>query len=631
MFKRPLVAVAIASASFAVFANEHAAPEADLIIEIRDLTEPNYALPESTVVITGTELMQRGFTNIVEVLETYSSFRSSTDSTGAKRSTAIDLRGFGETAARNVMILLDDIPLNNPTLEAPNLGLIPLSTIRKIELIPSGSGVLFGNGAVGGVIRITTKHELQELRPIYSLSAGSFGFFEASAMGTLPLDRASLSGEVTTQSADGYRHHNDSAFKSGKLTYRFSGDHDLSISHARSLDQRNAAGASLPSVIALDRRDSASDDRSHIDYRQAITSIVIGRPIRNAHARIQLTHRQSDQRGAYENPTYGAIAQNLDVYALKTELASVRTAQKKTWLAGLELGNGRYSSRFVSPKRTQTHAGIYGQQSIQLDESLAVSFGGRYQWLKDAMGNGFDAERTLSALDLSASKVLNHFTVSGRIEQNFRYATLDEQSQSGDALKPQEGRGIELRLAHQFGALSWWQLDTKQEILFDANDTSQSLFGSNINVEKTARAGVSGNINLPLSDASLLQLEITYVDAAIKAGNFKGSAIPAVSPLQAGLRYTTQWNDRIQTQLSHRWYSSAYAVTDYENDLGRHNSYTTTTVDTAYQQGNWQLSLQISNLFDVDRDAYVYNSYGTLKRTPAEPQSLMLTFRYFPE
>lgn len=631
MFKRPLAAVALASASLLAFATDPSATEADLIIEIRDLTEPNYTLPASTLVISGAELMQRGFSNIVEVLETYSSFRASTDSTGAQRSTAIDLRGFGETAARNVMILVDDIPLNNPTLEAPNLGLIPLSTIRKIELIPTGSGVLFGNGAVGGVIRITTKHEPQELRPIYSVSAGSYGFFETSALGMLPLDKASLTGEITTQSSDGYRHHNDSALSSGKLAYRFSGPHDFSISHSRSLDQRNSAGASLPSVIAIDRRDSSIDDRSHIDYRQAITSVMFGRPVGNSRARIQLSHRQSDQRGAYENPTYGAIAQNLDVYTLKSELTSAQTIPDNTWLTGLDLGTGRYSSLFVNPKRTQTHAGLYGQRSMQFEQSLNVTIGGRYQWLKDSMGNGFDAEHALSAVDLALTKTLDQFTISGRVEQNFRYATLDEQSRSGEPLEPQAGQGLELRVAHRRGELSWWRLDTKHEILFDANDRSQSAFGSNINVDQTSRTGVSGTLTLPLNQTSVMQLDLTYVDATIEAGSFKGSAIPGVSPLQAGLRYQTQWNDRLKTQLSHRWYSSAYAVTDYENDLGRHNSYTATNLDTTYQEANWLFSLQIKNLFDVDRDAYVYDSYGTLKRTPAEPQSLMLTFRYFPE
>jgi len=631
MFKKPFIAVAFAIAALSAFGDATIPNNADLTIEIRDLTDPDYLLPTQVMVISEKDIIQGGFTSVTEILESYSNFRATTDSTGARRSTAIDLRGFGETAARNVMILLDGVPLNNPTLEAPNLGLLPITSIRQIELIPSGAGVLYGNGAVGGVIRIVTKNDAQELRPIFSATVGSWGYANTSATSTLILDQSTLTGEATRQSSDGYRHFNDSDLSHGKLTFKMNRDFDFAFSHSRSLDQRRAAGASLPSVIEVNRKDSSINDRSSVNFREAITVLSFGQQVRTTKARIHMSHRQSNQHGSYENPTYGDIAQNLDVLSLKTELSSGGDSSNDKWLTGLELGNGRYSSLYISPHRKQTQAAVYGQRSATLNDKTEINMGARYQWVKDTMATNYDAENSLTAVDVSVSKLLGKVSVNARIEQNFRYATLDEQSTSGNALTPQIGQGFEVSAEYLGGSISWWTLQNKDEILFDANDTSQTGFGSNINVEETSRTGVTANFKARVSDASTLQTQVSYVDTLIKAGSFAGSMIPGVSPWQANLTLKTNWNDRFQSQMSHRWYSSAYAITDYENDLGRHNSYTTTSLSTTYQQNNWLLSFGINNLFDVDRDAYVYDSYGTLKRSPAEPRSFMLTYRYFPE
>jgi outer membrane receptor for ferrienterochelin and colicin len=171
----------------------------------------------------------------------------------------------------------------------------------------------------------------------------------------------------------------------------------------------------------------------------------------------------------------------------------------------------------------------------------------------------------------------------------------------------------------------------KDEILFDANDSSQSIFGSNINVDKTHRVGADIEVTFSPWRETDVTTQIAYVDTKIKAGSFAGSEIPGVSKTQAGMTVNTNLTDTVRVNLSHRWYSSAYAITDYENDLGRHNGYTTTAASLTFIQPEWLFGFSVKNLFDVTHDSYVYDSYGTLKRTPAEPISFWLTFKYTPE
>ena len=79
------------------------------------------------------------------------------------------------TSAQNVLIMLDGRPLNNATLESPDLSTIPLHTISKIEILNASAGVLYGNGAVGGVINIISDQSAKRENVELKLSAGSFG------------------------------------------------------------------------------------------------------------------------------------------------------------------------------------------------------------------------------------------------------------------------------------------------------------------------------------------------------------------------------------------------------------------------------------------------------------------------
>ena len=111
-------------------------------------------IPKNVTVLTGEEITQRGAKTVAEALKLVSSVIVK-EMGGADA--AFDIRGQGATAKSNVIVLVDGAPINSIDLSGYQTSNIPVDNIERIEVIPSGGSVLYGDGAVGGTINIVTK------------------------------------------------------------------------------------------------------------------------------------------------------------------------------------------------------------------------------------------------------------------------------------------------------------------------------------------------------------------------------------------------------------------------------------------------------------------------------------------
>ena len=101
------------------------------------------------------EIASSGAGNAAELLESAASI--SMTRKGTSRSAIVDIRGFGDTSDRNVLILLNGRKLNNVDNLAVDLSMIPLESIDRLEVIRGAGSVLYGDNAVGGVVKGTGK------------------------------------------------------------------------------------------------------------------------------------------------------------------------------------------------------------------------------------------------------------------------------------------------------------------------------------------------------------------------------------------------------------------------------------------------------------------------------------------
>jgi iron complex outermembrane receptor protein len=92
----------------------------------------------------------------------------------------VDLRGFGAFAQSNVLILVNGRRFQDFDLQGFDFSSIPLNSIERVEITRGNSGtVLYGDGAIGGVINIVTKTAPSSpLTGRVEGAVGSYGFQE---------------------------------------------------------------------------------------------------------------------------------------------------------------------------------------------------------------------------------------------------------------------------------------------------------------------------------------------------------------------------------------------------------------------------------------------------------------------
>ena len=91
--------------------------------------------------------------------------------------TSIAMRGFGDNAFGRIKVVLDGEELNNVDMNAPNLTRIPLGNVERVEVIHGPSPVLYGDGAVAGVVNVTTDtHDYEEVTRITGKAGSQYTF-----------------------------------------------------------------------------------------------------------------------------------------------------------------------------------------------------------------------------------------------------------------------------------------------------------------------------------------------------------------------------------------------------------------------------------------------------------------------
>ncbi|MDP8259531.1 MAG: TonB-dependent receptor plug domain-containing protein, partial [Candidatus Gygaella obscura] len=186
--------------------------------------------------------------------------------TGAKAS--VDMRGFGETAGNNVLVLVDGRRVNEVDLSGVNWAQIPVDRVKTIEILHGGTGaVLYGDNAVGGVINIITKEGDTDIPEIeIAQTVGSYQFNKQSVNAAGKNDSLSYSLNATRFDTNGYRENSEyRSFDAGvKLKYALTDYLKLKFSaNSHEADFGLPGPLSLSDLETYSRRDSKSTEENN--------------------------------------------------------------------------------------------------------------------------------------------------------------------------------------------------------------------------------------------------------------------------------------------------------------------------------------------------------------------------------
>ncbi len=648
-FRLSVAALAAISACAQAAGPEAVRGEAVVVTASR-FSEAERATPANVSVIGRDEIARNPALSIPELLKTRAGIDTRPLYGPLGLDATVDMRGFGDAATSNTLVLIDGVRLNPVDASGINWSAIPRDAIERIEIVRGTGAVLYGDRAVGGVINIVTDKSARK-RATVEATVGSYDYrgVDVAASGG--------SGAFTYQAAaawaatEGWRDNNDGDRRSGnaRLGWFVGDDSELFVDLAAFGDSTGQPG----SIAEADYRNNPTFARTPDDRGRS----------EGYRVRPGLTHRLSDtlelavesgvehRRAVYESPFFDSVRDSDTLFvtprlrwqhglgALPSETvfgfdwyhAEVESASLSSF-SGENLQTGRQISRAA-----------YVQNTTRLPADLTVSLGLRRQEVdqratdRQASLVG-QATRARTAYELGASwqasEAVRVFARSGKV---FRFANTDElfgfdpvtfESVFAGDLKPQQGRsheiGGEFRGEAASVRVALFRLDLEDEIGFNSE-----IF-ANQNLDDTRRQGIEVEADWQLSESVGARLALTRQSAEFREGGWSGNEIPLVPNVQATLSATWQ-GDRLGTwtavlrDVGKRRYSG-----DFSNTLKKLDGYTTMDLQAQWQHQAWAFGMKVLNLFDQRYAPFaLYSSFqGDYFYFPADRRTVYLSARY---
>lgn len=567
--------------------------------------------------------------------------------TGAKAS--VDLRGFGEFAGSNTLVLLDGRRLNEIDLSGVDWTQIPLEVVERIEIIRGVGCVLYGDNAVGGVINIITKKG--EGKPSFKVNSqtGSYALekyvFELGGS----KDDFSYLMQFNRYSTNGYRKNSDYRGEDffGKIIYEFSDKFSLGLSGNYHFADFGLPGALRESQLkSSPRRDTKFPDDDvgeedgflNFELRDKITDVL------EVNANLSYRHRVVDN--------YLLSSQNLDHREIDTlsfrPLLILETSllgKENKIIGGIDFywvdslidaysdwGTVYYQGEKIRQTNIDKDSiGYYLQNETNLRENLLFLLGYRLEkvkysfnsklqegrWSSDPWINSIEVDEDLKldeeALNLGLSYFPNDISkIFINCGRSFRFPATDEYYSIWSTppvnikLLPQISYNYELGFEYGLkeplklgGSIFYMRL--KDELYYDP------LTYTNRNYDKTERRGIELFAGKKLGEHLVLNGNYTFTKAVFIEGNYSGNQVPLVPRHKFSfigeLKLAQDW------QLSSiiNYCGGRYLINDQAHNYSPLDDFFTLDLKINYKMKQGSIYLAINNLFDKR-----YSEYGAI-------------------
>lgn len=523
----------------------------DFVVTASRVAEDPMRAPATVTVITAEDIAESGKTSLVDVLSEVPgvSFRSYSGEAEAQ----VSMRGFGENSFGRVVVLVNGRRLNNPDMQGINWLSIPLSSIERVEVLDGPSAVLYGNGAVGGVINIITKEAARPLSVMATFSAGNQSTHRV--LGDFGLARDNWNARVTLDDSgtDGWR--DRSASRATNATVSIGADPTDRLGFTSSFQYADIAyempGALTEAEWEDDPRQAGNPADGARERDLAGTFGVRWAPLASLELEIPVGVTRKDIEvdlaswGSYTDRLVTlAFAQPKATFSRSVGSGTIRVvAGIDASYAALDVESYADLARTVPTNAFEVSTrtlGAYADARWRFSFPVTIGAGLRYDVARIDGCNvdeTVDETRNWDALvwDVSVGYEPSAFlSLYARYNTLFRYPFTDEVTSfygfGGDSfnddLEPESGWnaeiGAKLRLGRVSASANAYYLSMRDEIAYNMASLK------NENMAETRRVGANASVEAkPLRFLSA-RASYSFVDARFAAGVNDGNLVPLV-------------------------------------------------------------------------------------------------------
>ncbi|MRD47289.1 TonB-dependent receptor [Caenimonas koreensis DSM 17982] len=576
------------------------------------------ALPFGVSVVTADDISASGASTVNEALMRVLGIAGRQDFFGGGEY-VLDLRGFGGTADNNQVVIVDGLRLSEADLGGTRLAGIPIESIERIEVIRGSGAVLYGEGATGGVIVITTKAGAGKTRPnkasVYG-AAGSYGLRELRGNVAVQGGGFSLDASAQKQKADNYRDRFASDLDSISATGQWSNDWlRLGVRGAHDDLSVQLPGALSAAQYAANPRQSSkpADDASIRNQR-------VGVFVKAELGSWQVTGDAGTRDKRLRSVNSGFVY-DYDVASTNYSLNARHEAKLGGAVNVLVLGasHERWTRDVLGAfgsTATQSSRALYAKDDITLAGGTRISAGLRTERIvKDNTSAASGINDRMNAWELGASQpVSSTLTAYARVGRSFRLANADEFSFTslGASLLPQVSRDAELgaRWAYTGGKVDARVYSSRltHEIGYDPN-AANFFPGANVNFDPTHRQGLEIDTSHALTGSLDLRVNAALREATFRSGPYAGKDVPLVPHRTLAVR--ADWKPAAGHRVTGgvNWVSSQRP--DFDNKCSM-PAYATADVRYAWTGRFVEAALGVTNLFDKK---YYTQAFGCVAGT----------------
>ena len=557
--------------------------------------------------------------NLSELFQTQQSVVRLTNNSAATHQPAVSVRGFGDNAAANSLILIDGFPLTNPSLLAPNFNSIPLSDVDHIDIFQGSEGVLWGDQAVGGVINITTKHP----RKFFIDSIVSVGSYHRQYYQFLIANRFNngifLKIFGLIGATNNFRKHNQQNDNNIAAQIGYDYARGSTLLNAQTYGSRFNFPGGLSKNEFEHHRTAANEWRNHSDYRTTLLQLLN----KNELPQQWLMETRLDYHETTGNGVMFVPFHRLDASS-NLRLRILGDINRYHVIAGYDVLLSRFQFTNISIQ-SQTKAAQnsgYVQTRFPLRDNLQLTLGARVALqqnkIEEFIGHPVSSNNrvlvTEQGLFYQFSKSVAFFL---RRDGNFRFPKANEETwlpTNTKALQVQTGvsyeTGAEWQTEKHKTQLRLYRLDLQDEIAFNPAETPRNPFGSFMQFKATERDGLTLTDMHKLTEKATIHAELNYVRARFSTGLYSGKSIPAVPSFNGNLRLNYTWTEHWQTQYAILYTGARYAADNLANMGSKLSSDWVQDVALTYLMKYGMLSAEIHNVFNEHYPAYAfYNPY----------------------